>query len=285
MRDRKLAPLVFVLSLLRRTVRLGFPKCIAHNKKTTIIIICTDQTGPDGVGQHRAGPGSAKQVRTVSGSAGQGRTGSNRTGGNNGRSVPNKAGQDMTSRTGQGREGQCSSAGAMGMQDNVRVDPGWVGHGRIGRVARDRARSCKVGQDQAVSGRAGQDSARQVVSGQCQPGQGRAGQDREVSDRTGRGHEGSVSAEQGWALGKIWHALAWSAKPDRGGKGSVRECRARQDRVETRGPHGADFQPYSNPPRKVGSKSIPPQIKNNNGTSISIHIKVSTVFTCIVLKY
>ena len=31
---------------------------------------------------------------------------------------------------------------------------------------------------------------------------------------------------------RAWQELAWSAEPDRGGKGSVRQCRARRDKVE-----------------------------------------------------
>ena len=64
-----------------------------------------------------------------------------------------------------------------------------------------------TGQDRAVSDRAGQSSARQAGSGQRQTGQVRAGQQgREVPDRTGRGHKGSVRAGQDWEIpGRTWH--------------------------------------------------------------------------------
>ena len=103
-------------------------------------------------------------------SVGQSRTGPRRA--NMGRSVPNSAGQDLAwpalNRTGQGREGQCR-----GMQD--KVDPGWVGHGRIGRVGRGRAISCKAGH-----GRAGSSSV-----GQGRIGQRQAGWIRAAPPRTG----------------------------------------------------------------------------------------------------
>ena len=48
---------------------------------------------------------------------------------------------------------------------------------------------------------------------------------------------------------------------------------------------GPIFSPNSSPPHEPGSKSIPPQIQNLMGQPTPIHIKVSTVFTRIVLKY
>ena len=100
----------------------------------------------------------------------------------------------------------------------------WQSRAGPGRFLQGRA-------DQAVSVRAGQYSARQVGSGQCKvrTGQSRTrsrstGQDRERRRRVGQCQTG---------LGKTWQDLAWSAEPDRRDrKGSVRECRARQDRVE-----------------------------------------------------
>ena len=47
---------------------------------------------------------------------------------------------------------------------------------------------------------------------------------------------------------------------------------------------GQIFSPIFNPPRKIGSKSIPPQIKILMEHPFQIHIKVGTVFTCIVIK-
>ena len=138
-------------------------------------------------------------------SVGPGRTGPD--GANKGRSVPNRAGQDLAWSTESDRGGKCSVKAVQGQQD--RVDPGWVGHGRIGRVGRDRAGSCKVGH-----GRVGSDSGGQGLTGQRQAGwirtaPARTGQSRAGSRSTGQDREmpeGSVSAGLIWARpNRAWY--------------------------------------------------------------------------------
>ena len=71
-------------------------------------------------------------------------------------------------------------------------------------------------------GQVRQDSTRHGETGQCQTGTGRVEKDR----------AGLQSVGQYWTgLGKIWQDLAWWTEPDRGGKGSVRQCRTRQVRA------------------------------------------------------
>ena len=160
--DGKLAPVVYVLDLLPRTIgrylhmylHLGFTQCIAHKNDSYNLY------SPDRARQCRTGLGTGHWAMQECAGPGQ-------------------AAQDWG---GKGSVRQCRDR-----QD--RVDPGWVGHSRIGRIRRGRASLCKAGQDQAVSDRAGQDSARQAGSGQRQPGQGRSGF-RTESRSTGQEREG-----------------------------------------------------------------------------------------------
>ena len=46
----------------------------------------------------------------------------------------------------------------------------------------------------------------------------------------GEGHDPCDPLDPPLGLRKFWQDLAWSAEPDRGGKGSVKECRARLGR-------------------------------------------------------
>ena len=75
-----------------------------------------------------------------------------------------------------------------------------------------------------MSGRAGHNSARQAGSGQHQTGQVRAGEGRKVLGRTGRRHEVSALGQCRTGLRKSWQDFAWSAEPDRDGKGSVKSA-------------------------------------------------------------
>ena len=105
-----------------------------------------------------------------------------------------------------------------------RVEPGWVAHGRIDIVGRDRGQArARPAHGVAVWGMVGQDSTWRVEQSSARQNQARPAM-------TGQGHEGSVSAGQDWAKpNRAWHDQQnWTGG---GGKGSVRQCRARQDRA------------------------------------------------------
>ena len=165
-------------------------------------------TGKDpfmtGEGSSQAWAGRARQCQTEPSRDGQGRTGlgwaaPHRSG--HGRKVPGSTGDSwtglaglwrvgqcwtglgkiMVSITGQGQEGQCWDR-----QD--RVEPGWMDHGRIGRVGQDRAVSCKAGHGQTVSGMT---APGRVEQSSTRQNQARLGRTRQII-------KSSVSAGQGW---------------------------------------------------------------------------------------
>ena len=90
-----------------------------------------------------------------------------------------------------------------------------------GRTGPDKARQRRTEPGRDGKGRTGPDSARQV-----QAGSGSAEQCWTAPNRTGMSHEGSVITGRGWERPEM------VGRTGQERKGSVRQCRARRDRVE-----------------------------------------------------
>ena len=90
-----------------------------------------------------------------------------------------------------------------------------------GRAGPDKARQRRTEPGRDGKGRTGPDSARQV-----QAGSGSAEQCWTAPNGTGMSHEGSVIAGRGWERPEM------VGRTGQERKGSVRQCRARRDRVE-----------------------------------------------------
>ena len=90
-----------------------------------------------------------------------------------------------------------------------------------GRAGPDKARQRRTEPGRDGKGRTGPDSARQV-----QAGSGSAEQCWTAPNRTGMSHEGSVIAGRGRERPEM------VGRTGQERKGSVRQCRARRDRVE-----------------------------------------------------
>ena len=91
--------------------------------------------------------------------------------------MTNRAGQDMACSAEPDRGGKGSVRQRRARQD--RVDPGWVGQDRMGRVVWDRTGSCKAGHDwvgpsSVGYGREGQRQADWTRAAPAKTGQGRA---------------------------------------------------------------------------------------------------------------
>ena len=159
----------------------------------------------------KAGPGT-RQCKTSLGSVGKCRTVSDRDeqdreGGNKGRSVPNRAGQDLAwsaepDRGGKGNVRQCRDMHDM-------VNPGWVCHGTIGREGRGRAVSCKAGHGRAGSSSVGQGRTGQRQTDWIRAAPARTGQNRAGLRSTGQDRKGPRRVAQcRTGLSKTWQDLA-----------------------------------------------------------------------------